>query len=77
MPTAPNLTVSKAVPQFALPVSVIALKAEAYSPEDKTVLISLTTKYSGVERTYSVPLDCFYDLAADLQKLNALTDIID
>jgi hypothetical protein len=74
MPTAPNLTVNNVIPQFALPVSVIALRAEAYSPEDKTVVISLTTKYSSVERIYSVPLECFYDLAVDLKKLNALTD---
>ena len=75
MPTAPNLTLAKAIP--ALPVRAIALRAEAYSPEDKIVLISLTTKYSSVERIFSVPLECFYDLAVDLQKLNALTDMND
>jgi len=50
------------------------LRAEAFSPDDKTVVVSLTTKYSSVERTYSVPLECFHDLVDDLQRLNALTD---
>jgi hypothetical protein len=51
---------------------VVALRAQAYSPDDNTVVISLTTKYSTVERTYSVPLECFDDLVVDLQRLNAL-----
>ena len=82
MPTAPshsasqnlNSTGSKVIPRLALPVSVIAMRAEAFSPDDKTVVVSLTTKYSSVERTYSVPLECFHDLVDDLQRLNALTD---
>ena len=61
-------------PRLALPVSVIALRAENYSPDDNTVIISLTTKYSSVERTYSVPLECFSDLVLDLQRLNVLTE---
>lgn len=61
-------------PRLALPVSAVAMRAEAYSSDDKTVLISLTTKYSSVQRTYSVPLECFDDLVMDLQKLNLLTD---
>jgi hypothetical protein len=82
MPTAPNHSASqnltsagnKVVPCLALPVSVIAMRAEAFSPDDKTVVVSLTTKYSSVERTYSVPLECFHDLVNDLERLNALTD---
>lgn len=81
MPTAPNhppsrnhLTANKVIPHLALPVSVVALRAEAYSPDDNTVVVSLTTKYSNVERTYSVPLECFQDLVVDLQRLNVLTD---
>ena len=80
MPTAPNHSASpnstgnNVIPRLALPVSVIALRAEAFSPDDKTVVVSLTTKYSSVERTYSVPLECFHDLVDDLQRLNALTD---
>jgi len=83
MPTAPNQLASrnlvsstgkKAIPRLALPVSVIALRAEAYSPDDKTVVVSLTTRYSSAERAYSVPLECFHDLVDDLQRLNALAD---
>jgi hypothetical protein len=69
-----NLTASKIIPQLALPISVVALRAQAYSPDDKTVVISLTTKYSSVERTYSVPVECFHDLVGDLERLNALAD---
>jgi hypothetical protein len=51
---------------------VISVRAQAYSPDDQTVVISLTTKYSTAERTYSVPPGCLDDLVVDLQRLNAL-----
>ena len=54
----------------SLPVSVIALRADAYSP-DGNVVISLRTKYSSAERKYSVPIECFHDLIVDLRRLNA------
>jgi hypothetical protein len=54
-----------------IPVSVIALRAEDYSPDGKNVIISLTTKYSTAERKFSVPVECFHDLVVDLQRLNA------
>ena len=56
-----------------IPISVIALRAEDYSPDGKNVIISLTTKYSTTERKFSVPVECFYDLVVDLQRLNAPT----
>jgi len=56
-----------------LPLSVVALRAEAC--DGKSVIISLSTKYSGAERVYSVPLECFHDLIVDLRRLNALSDI--
>jgi hypothetical protein len=66
VPTASNS------PRFALPISVVSLRAQAYSPDDQTLVISLTTKYSTAERTYSVPLECLDDLVVDLQRLNVL-----
>jgi len=54
-----------------LPVSVIALRAEGYSPDGTSVIISLRTKFSSAERKYSVPIECFQDLSIDLQRLNA------
>ena len=57
----------------AIPISVIALRADDYSPDGKNVIISLTTKFSTAERKYSVPVECFYDLIVDLQRLNAPT----
>ena len=53
-----------------VPVSVIALRADTYSP-DGNVVISLRTKFSSAERKYSVPIECFHDLIVDLQRLNA------
>jgi hypothetical protein len=43
-----------------IPVSVVALRADAYSP-DGNVVISLRTKFSSAERKYSVPIECFHD----------------
>lgn len=57
-----------------LPVSVIALRADGYSPDGSSVVISLRTKFSSAERKYSVPLKCFHDLIVDLQRLNASAD---
>ena len=54
-----------------LPVSVLALRAEGYSSDGNSVILSLRTKFSGAERKYSVPLDCFRDLIVDLQRLDA------
>lgn len=72
--TAPHRSApQKSAPQ--VPISVIALRAEAYSRDDQKVVISLRTKYSGFERSYSVPIECFHDLVVDLQRLNALTGI--
>ncbi len=58
----------------ALPIGVTALRADSYSPGSKSVIVSVKTKYSNVERKYSVPVDCFYDLIADLKRLNASID---
>ena len=54
-----------------IPLSVIALRADDYSPDGKNIVISLTTKYSTAERKFSVPVECFHDLIVDLQRLNA------
>jgi hypothetical protein len=58
-----------------VPVSIIALRADAYSADSKNVIISLKTKFSTAERKYSVPLECFYDLIVDLQRLNTSTEV--
>jgi hypothetical protein len=55
----------------SVPVSVVAFRAEALSPDGNSVLISLRTKFSVAERKYSVPLECFRDLIVDLQRLSA------
>ena len=53
------------------PISVIAMRADDYSPDGDAITISLTTKYSAAERKYSVPIECLRDLIMDLQRLNA------
>jgi hypothetical protein len=60
--------------ETTVPVHVVALRADGYSPDGKNLIISLTTKYSTAERKYSVPLECFHDLIVDLQRLSASTD---
>jgi hypothetical protein len=54
-----------------VPVSIVALRADAYSLDRTAVIISLTTKFSTAERKYAVPLACLHDLIVDLQRLNA------
>jgi hypothetical protein len=54
----------------SLPVSIVGLRAESYSPDGHSIVISLRTKFSTAERKYSVPLECFHDLIVDLQRLN-------
>ena len=55
-----------------VPISILALRAEDYSPDGKNVIISLVAKYSAMERKYSVPIECFFDLITDMKRLNAL-----
>ena len=54
-----------------IPIGVSALRADDYSPDGKSIIISLTTLYSNNERKYSVPIECFDDFIVDLQRLNA------
>jgi hypothetical protein len=57
--------------KHAVPISVVALRAESYSADGVSIVISLRTKYSTAERRYSVPVECFRDLIVDLHRLNA------
>src|SRR4249919_1654461 len=62
-------TMSEKVEQ-RVPVSVVALRAERYSVDDDSIVISLRTKYSTAERIYSVPVECLRDLIVDLRRLS-------
>ena len=55
------------------PISIVALRAESYSTDGESIVVSLRTKYSIAERKYSVPVECFHDLIVDLRRLNAST----
>ena len=60
---------------FADPVSITALRADAFSSDGKSIIISLASKYSNAERRYCVPLECVRDFLVDLRRLNPLSDI--
>ena len=62
-------TMSEKVEQ-RVSVSVVAVRAESYSAADDSIVISLRTKYSTAERTYSVPVECLRDLIVDLRRLS-------
>jgi hypothetical protein len=49
-------------------IDVVTLRADKYSPDGKSVFISLQTKHAS-EMTLSVPVACFHDLIADLRNL--------
>jgi hypothetical protein len=51
-----------------LPVIVVAL---SFSEDGANIVVSLKTKYSGIELKYSVPVECFRDLLIDVQRLEA------
>jgi hypothetical protein len=55
----------------AVPISVVALRAESYSADGDSIVVSLRTKYSASERKYYVPIECFLDLIVDLRRLEA------
>lgn len=54
----------------SVPIDVTALRAKDYTSDGKNIIISLGTR-SSTEQTLSVPVECLYDLIADLQKLNS------
>jgi hypothetical protein len=54
----------------AVPISVVALRAESYSADGQMIVVSLRTKYSTAERKYYIPVECFNDLIVDLRRLN-------
>ena len=55
----------------AVPISVVALRAESYSADGDIIVVSLRTKYSAAERKYYIPVECFHDLIVDLRRLSS------
>jgi|KBSMisStaDraftv2_1062788.scaffolds.fasta_scaffold113706_1 hypothetical protein len=52
-------------------ISVIAFRAERYSQDGKSIVVSFRTKFSSAERKYLVPMECLRDFIVDLQRLDA------
>jgi len=55
-------------------ISVIAFRAERYSQDGKSIVVSFRTKFSSAERKYLVPMECLRDFIVDLQRLDASPD---
>jgi hypothetical protein len=67
---------SKAMNQSKVPpIETIALRASDRTPDGKNIIISLKTRYSS-ERAYSVPIECLFELIADLQRLNSPNGVV-
>lgn len=54
----------------SLPVNIVVMRAEEYTDDGASIVISFKTRHSAAERRYSVPIECFRDLIRDLQRLN-------
>src|SRR5262245_19719818 len=67
-PPSPSLAMSQ---NKIFPIDVVDFRADNYSSDGKSVVVSLTTKYSAERRTYALPLACLHSFIADLQKLYA------
>jgi hypothetical protein len=52
-------------------ISVIAFRAERYSQDGKSIVVSFRTKFSSAKRKYLVPMECLRDFTVDLQRLDA------
>jgi hypothetical protein len=54
-----------------VPIAVLDFRADNYSPDGQSIIVSLMTKYSAERRSYSLPVTCLYPFIADLQKLQS------
>ena len=53
------------------PIDALDFRADSYSPDGGTIIVSLTTKHSPEQHTYSLPVTALYGFIADLQKLQS------
>jgi hypothetical protein len=53
------------------PIDAIDFRADSYSPDGKSIIVSLATKYSAERQSYSLPVASLYGFIADLQKLQS------
>jgi hypothetical protein len=51
------------------PIGVVDFKAEHYSDDRKTIIVSFATTLSAERQTYALPIQSLYGFIADLQKL--------
>jgi hypothetical protein len=56
-------------------IRVTALRAERYSQDRKSILVTFRTNISEAERRYLVPMECLHDFVVDLQRLRASPNI--
>jgi hypothetical protein len=53
------------------PIDAIDFRADSYSPDGQSIIVSLATKYSAERQSYSLPVASLYGFIADLQKLHS------
>ena len=53
------------------PVDALDLRADCYSADTKTIVVSLATIHSPERQTYSLPVTALYSFIADLQRLRS------
>jgi hypothetical protein len=51
------------------PIGIVDFKAEHYSDDRKTIIVSFATTLSAERQTYALPIQSLYGFIADLQKL--------
>ena len=54
-----------------VPIAVVDFRADNYSPDGKSLIVSLATEYSAERQCYSLPVQCLYAFIAGLQKLQS------
>ena len=52
-----------------LPIDIIDFRAERYSPDGKSIIVSFATAQSAERRTYALPVQSIYGFIADLQRM--------
>jgi hypothetical protein len=51
------------------PIEIVDFKAEHYSPDRKSIIVSFATRGSGQRRFYALPVQSLHGFIADLQNL--------
>lgn len=56
------------------PIDIVDFRAEHYSPDGKSIVVSFATRGAAQRRAYALPVQSLYGFIADLQKLQKAPD---